>query len=223
MAYINMERNRATTLVAVGALHVGVIYALVVGLAGPVWKMIESQPFVGEQIPLPKPPPVVIDTPQPQPDPHPRTREVQIDGRQVVDVKQLADDTKEIRLPPIARGGAGDQVDPPLPPVPPVRSITPASVAPRGSPGTWVTSNDYPAGDLRAGHAGVTRFRLTIGTDGKVAACDVIASSGYPSLDRVACTNLRKRAKFAPATDSTGAAASGSYTNVVRWTIPKDY
>lgn len=223
MAYINMERNRAGTLAAVGALHVGVIYALVVGLAGPVWKIIENQPFVGQQIPLPKPSPVVIETPQPQPDQRTRSQQDQADSRQVVEVKQVLDDSNEIRLPPIGVGGGNEKVDPPLPPVPPVPTIAPKGAAPGGSPGTWVTPNDYPAADLRAGHIGVTGFRLTIGADGKVQACDVIASSGYPSLDSVACTNLRKRAKFIPATDSTGAAVSGSYTNVVRWMIPKDY
>lgn len=222
MAYINMERNRAATLAAVGALHVGVIYALVVGLAGPVWKIIQKQPFIGEQIPLPKPSPVAIETPQSQPDQRARSQKDHPDDRQVVEVKQVFDVSNEIRLPPIKTGDGNGQVDPPVPPVSPLQTIAPKFARPMGKPGSWVTPNDYPAADLRAEHEGITRFELSIGADGKVQSCRTTISSGFASLDIAACSNLRKRGKFAPATDSTGAAVASTYTSAVHWTIPKD-
>lgn len=221
MAYMNMKRNRAATLVAVGALHVGVIYALVAGLAGPVWKIIETQPFVGDQIPLPKPPPAAIETPAADP-----VRQHETTARDqtrtevpVVDTTNFRADDGEIILPPIG----GGTVEPPPPPLPPAQTFTPKRAQPMGKPSLWVTPNDYPAAELRAGHEGVTGFELSIGADGKIQSCRVTTSSGFPALDAAACTNLRKRGKFAAATDSTGAAAASSYSSAVHWTIPKDY
>lgn len=221
MAYTNMERNRAGTLVAVGALHLGVIYALVVGLAGPVWKAIEDRPLVGEQIPLPKTP-TVIETPVADPARQPPTAE-RDQGRSevfVMDTRNLPADGGEIVLPPF--DGSTVIGDPPLPPQPPAETFTPKRVRPLGQPGLWVTPNDYPAADLRAEHEGITKFELIIGADGKVQSCRIIASSGWTSLDNAACAKLIKRGKFAAATDAGGAAVPGTYSSAVRWTIPKD-
>ena len=222
MAYINMERNRAATLAAVGALHVGVIYALLVGLAGPVWKIIEKQPFIGEQIPLPKPTPVEIETPTTDPvRPHETaTRDQTRTEVFVVNTTNFRANDGEIILPPV--GGGTVIGDPPPPPKPPVEAFTPKRAQPTGRPGLWVTPNDYPAADLRAEHEGITGFELSIGADGKVQSCRTTISSGFTSLDMAACTNLRKRGKFAPATDATGTAVASTYTSAVHWTIPKD-
>lgn len=221
MAYTNMERNRAGTLAAVGALHLGVTYALVVGLAGPAWQMIEDKPFVGAQIPLPKPPPV-IETPaadpvvQPKSAEHDRTRNEVF----VVNTTNLALDDRETILPPFGEGSVIG--DPPLPPQPQAETFTPKRARPIGTPGLWVTPADYPAADLRAEHEGTTRFELSIGADGKVQSCRITASSGSASLDSAACAKLIKRGKFAAATDGGGAAVAGTYSSAVRWTIPKD-
>jgi protein TonB len=47
-------------------------------------------------------------------------------------------------------------------------------------------------------------------------------SSGSPDLDQATCDNVRRRARFAPATDGEGNPTTGSYTNSIRWVIPKD-
>ena len=65
-----------------------------------------------------------------------------------------------------------------------------------------MTVNDYPTAELSAGHEGITRFRLSIGTDGKVQSCEITESSGFPRLDQAACANLKKRARFVAATDA---------------------
>lgn len=221
MAYINMERNRAATLAAVGALHVGVIYALVVGLAGPVWKMIEKRPFVGAQIPLPKPSPMPTQQAQPQPD-HKRALPNPADP---LPLPQKPPTDLGPARDPVGSAGTGGTFRPPLPPTPPsppAETFTPKLARPVGQPGLWVTANDFPAADLRAEHEGVTRFQLSIGADGKVQSCMVTGSSGFASLDAAACANLRRRAKFAPATDATGAPVASTYSSAVRWMIPKD-
>lgn len=221
MAYTNMERNRTGTLVAVGALHLGVIYALVVGLAGPVWKVIEDQPLVGEQIPLPTPP-RATERPAVDPVTQPKTAE-RDQGRSEVFVMNTGNspaDGREIVLPPFEGGTVIG--DPPPPPQPPVVSLTPKRARPVGQPGLWVTPNDYPAADLRAEHEGTTRFELSIGADGRVQSCRIVASSGWASLDSAACAKLTRRGKFAAATDASGAAVASTYSSAVQWIIPKN-
>ena len=107
-------------------------------------------------------------------------------------------------------------IEPPRPP-----QFAPRAVRPLGRPSAWATSNDYPARDLREGNAGVTGFRLTIGSDGKVQSCTVTASSGFPGLDRATCDNVSRRARFEPATDGSGAKVPGSYAINIRWVIPE--
>ena len=229
MAYVTQERNRAATLAAVGALHVAVVYALVTGLAGPVWEKITHPPLVGEQIPLPQVTPDRPDKPVQQ---RQKTQEtVQRDSKAgetvitTVNTTELAKGGETI-FPPTGGTGTGDgggtiierpiqqTVDPAFPP---------KLARPIGKPGLWVTTNDYPANALRLGHEGVTRFQLNVGADGKVQSCEIVVSSGHAALDEAACTNLRKRGKFVAATGPDGAAMPGTYSSAVRWTLPKDY
>lgn len=67
MAYVTQERNRAATLAAVGALHVAVIYALVAGLAGPAWEVLERGRTEATSIPLPQVPIDPAERPSPKP------------------------------------------------------------------------------------------------------------------------------------------------------------
>lgn len=228
MAYVTQEKNRTVTLAAVGALHVAAIYALVVGLAGVPWIAKEDDRTVGVNIPLPKVTPDPIPQPSARPTQAPRQDQRARAGDTVITTTttQVIENDGEV----LVTGGVGtgtnggettiierpiqQTVDPVFPP---------KLARPIGKPGLWVTTNDYPANALRLGQEGVTRFQLTIGTDGKVQSCEITVSSGYPALDQAACTNLRKRGKFVTATGPDGAAVPGTYSNVVRWTLPKDY
>lgn len=105
--------------------------------------------------------------------------------------------------------------EPQPPQVPPLRA------KPKGNPGLWVTPNDYPTDDLRREHTGTTRFRLTIEPDGRVGDCAITVSSGWPGLDAATCAKLASRARFEPATDSTGARTRGSYSGAVSWRMPE--
>jgi periplasmic protein TonB len=108
------------------------------------------------------------------------------------------------------------------PPPPEVPLFKPKSAKPLGKWANWVTTNDYPKSDLRAEHQGVTRYRLTIDSRGAVSDCTVTASSGWPGLDKAACSTVQRRANFEPATDQTGARVAGSFSGSVSWQIPEE-
>lgn len=93
---------------------------------------------------------------------------------------------------------------------------------PRGNPGAWVSTNDYPSAALREEREGRVTFRATVGIDGRVSDCIVVQSSGSADLDEVTCTNVKRRARFQPATDAAGEPTVGEWSNFVNWSIPKD-
>lgn len=228
MAYVTQERNRAATLAAVGALHAAAIYALVTGLAGPVWETITHGRTEGTNIPIPQVPTDPIDqqtTTKPKTPDHVLTDPLQ--GGQVLPTDPIVPTSDDpITLTTgggtTAGEGAGTVIDKPIPQATdPV--FTPKLAKPIGKPGLWVTPNDYPANALRQRHEGVTRFQLSIGTDGKVQSCEITVSSGHAALDEAACANLRKRARFVAATGPDGAAVPGTYSSAVRWKLPADY
>jgi len=93
---------------------------------------------------------------------------------------------------------------------------------PKGNPGSWATTNDYPSRALREEREGTSGFRVTVGPDGRVTDCQITSSSGHADLDAATCDNVRRRARFNPAMDGDGNPTTGSYSNRVRWVIPKD-
>lgn len=107
-----------------------------------------------------------------------------------------------------------------VPPPPPPTYARPPQ--PKGNPGYWVTSNDYPAEALREEISGITGFRIAVGIDGRVSQCEIIASSGSALLDATTCALITRRARFTPARDGDGQPAPGFYSNRIRWVIPID-
>jgi periplasmic protein TonB len=116
--------------------------------------------------------------------------------------------------PPIA-------APPPPPPAPPP-ALPAVKLSPRGNPGSWASSEDYPSGPMREGVEGTTSFRLEVGPDGRPTGCSVTGSSGSGELDSTTCKLLMRRARFNPAKDTSGNALSSSYSSRVRWQIPKN-
>jgi periplasmic protein TonB len=110
----------------------------------------------------------------------------------------------------------------PAPPPPPAPHTPPRQAAPRGNPGNWATTNDYPSRALREEREGTTGFRVSVGPDGRVTDCSITSSSGHSDLDEATCSNVTRRARFSPATDGDGNPTTGSYASRVRWVIPKD-
>jgi protein TonB len=220
MAYADqqMSGNKITALIVVAILHVAVGYALVTGLAQEAFKKVKevtSAVNIEEEKPPeepPPPPPPKENTPPPPIVAPPPPISFNAPAPQV----QTVNEAPPMPAPPAP-------VALPAPPAaPPPPRFTPKAAAPKGNPGNWATSNDYPSRALREEREGTTGFRVTVGTDGKVTDCQITRSSGSPDLDEATCSNVRRRARFQPATDGDGNPTTGSYSNSIRWVIPKD-
>lgn len=217
MAYADqsMSGNKITALIIVALIHVAVGYALVTGLAYSAAKQILKkvttvdikEPEKPKEPPPPPPkqnmppPPVVVPPPKVNVAP----------AAPVIDVVSVAPPPPPVPV-----------LAPPAPVAPPPPRFTPRGAAPKGNPGNWATTNDYPSRALREEREGTTGFRVTVGPDGRVADCQITSSSGSPDLDQTTCDKIRQRARFTPATDGEGNPTTGSYSSRVRWVIPKD-
>jgi len=211
-----MSGNKLTALIVVAVLHIVVGYALVTGLAYEAFKKVKEVTAainIEEEKPPeePPPPPPKQDTPPPPivaPPP-------------AISINTAAPSVETVTVAPPPAPVFTTAAPPPPPPPPPPR-FQPKGAAPKGNPGNWATSNDYPSRALREEREGSTGFRVTVGTDGKVAECSVTRSSGSPDLDQATCDNIRRRARFTPATDGEGNPTTGSYSSTIRWVIPKE-
>ena len=215
MAYADqqMSGSKVTALIIVALIHIVVGYALVTGLAYEgvrnVIKKVTTVDIKEPEKPKePPPPPKSLVAPPPIVAPP-----VKID---------VAPAPVNIDVTPVAPPPPPVYVAPAAPPAPPPPRFTPKQPSPKSNPGSWATSNDYPSRALREEREGVTGFRVSVGPDGKVSDCSVTSSSGSPDLDQATCDNVRRRARFQPATDGEGNPTTGSYSNRIRWVIPKD-
>ena len=218
MAYADqqMSGNKVTALIIVAVLHVLVGYALVTGLAYEAYKKVKDVTAavnIKEEKPPeePPPPPPKQDTPPPPIVAPPPPISFNAPAPQIETVTTP---------PPVALPPAPVAV--PAPPPPPAPRFQPVAARPKGNPGNWATTNDYPSRALREEREGTSGFRLTVGPDGKVVDCTITRSSGSPDLDEATCSNIRRRARFDPAKDGEGNPTTGSYSSSVRWVIPKD-
>ena len=90
-----------------------------------------------------------------------------------------------------------------------------------GNPQQWITYDDYPVGAMREQREGTADFRLTFNERGSVVACEVTSSSGHSDLDAATCSIARRRARFNPGKDRVGNPMGGTYSNRIRWQIPR--
>ena len=215
MAYADqtMSGNKVAALIIVALIHVAVGYALVTGLAySATQKLIERVTTVDVKEPEPtKAPP-----PPPKPDKAPPPPIVAPPPPISIAVAPPALNTVPVAPPP-----------PPVivphaaPPPPPPPKVAAQRATPRGNPGSWATNDDYPSRALREERQGTTRFTVTIGTDGRITGCTITSSSGSPDLDETTCNLITRRGRFKPAIDSEGQPVTDTYSNAVRWVIPK--
>ncbi len=217
MAYADqqMSGNRITAFIIVALLHLVLGYALVTGLAYEGVKQIMKKVTTidikkDEPKKEPPPPPKKLTAPPPIVAPPPKIN-VSVAPPPV----QTVVTPPPVPPPPI--------IAPPAPvPAPPPPRFQPKGAAPKGNPANWATTNDYPSRALREEREGTTGFRVTVGPDGRVTSCSVTSSSGSSDLDEATCSNVTRRARFTPAMDGEGNPTSGSYSNRIRWVIPKD-
>ncbi len=223
MAYANSQNpeRRLATISAVALIHVAAGYALITGLTYVFTPPIEppiTATFTPNPPDQPPPPPptakpsdhVLID-PLPQPSPSPLP----------LDPGPMPSFTSgPVDAGTGTGGGIGEALFPTSTPSP-SPSFPARAARPKGDTGRWVTPDDYPTQDLRLEHQGITSIQAIIGADGRVKRCEIVGSSGFPSLDRTACDKFTSRARFEPASDETGAKVEGRYRGSVRWQIPE--
>jgi protein TonB len=212
-----MSGNRMIAIIIVALIHVAVGYALITGLAySAVKKAIERVTTVDINEPPPPPPdtppPPEPDTPPPPVAPPPPIN-ISVAPPPIEVQPNIPPPAPPVRIIPPAA--------PPAPPPPPPPRFTPKGAQPKGNPGSWATTDDYPSRALREEKEGVTRFTVTVTPEGRVGSCTVTGSSGTPELDDAACRAITRRARFNPATDGDGKPVAGTYSNSVRWQIPK--
>ena len=220
MAYADqqMSGNKITALIVVALLHVVVGYALISGLAYSAFKKIKEVTTAvkidpDKPPPPPPPPPPKSEIPPPPPIVAPPP---------AMNVPNLSPPMETVRESPPLPPTPTAQPAPIHTEAPPAKPCAAKPAAPKGRPGEWASDNDYPTRALQLSQEGVTGFRLSVGSDGKVSACDITRSSGSPELDKTTCDLMRRRARFTPAADCDGNPATGAYPSSVRWQIPKD-
>lgn len=228
MSYVNATAtpaDRAKAAASVIAIHALVGFGVVTGLTvvgglPEIRTIIEGRNVI-EPPPPPPPPTDELVLPNVPVSPPMTAPQPPLDLNQPTDTYVAPprfDDTPTVRFanPP----ADGPIVDiPPAPP--PTPAITPRAAAPRNGPAGWITNNDYSNADLRRENEGTARYRLVIGSDGRVDACEITASTGHDSLDRATCRLITSRARFEAATDGTGARVVGTYSGTVSWQIPE--
>lgn len=219
------------SIILVVLLHAGIGFALISGLGYEAIKKIkekmevvdvkeekppEEEPPPPDEKPV-EPPPVTAPPPPFTPPTNNTITPPPSPPKEVVFVKEVPKDTGGTGV--TCWNGSTAPTQAQCPPKPVDKS---KKANPRGNPGSWATTSDYPSRALNQQREGTTGFRVTVGPDGRVSDCQVTSSSGHADLDAATCSNVKRRAKFEPATDSSGNPTTGSYSNRVTWRIPKD-
>lgn len=225
MAYAGRmpDRTRTLTAVAVAGLRGMALYGLVTGLGVDYVKdavtVLTGSSIPADPLPPPPPPP---EMPVDQPTAKTASR---APADPVIDALpnplSQSDPVPIFRLPPI-EPILGDPPGPIATATPEQPGVAPVSARPSNNPGSWVSTSDYPSASLRRGEQGTVRFEVAIGTNGRVIACRILASSGSAELDAATCRHVTRRAHFQSASDRTGAKVTGTYAGSIRWVIPQD-
>ena len=206
--------NRTLAIILVAVIQLGLGYTIVTGLAYNVIKKTvqDLKTFnVEEQPPPPEPPPPPPkDMPDVPPPPMAPTSIVQT----MVAPPTITQVISPV-IPPVAPA-------PPAPPAPPPpKKLEPARA--NGDVRMLFSDSDYPASAQAAGAQGTAQAQLTIGPDGRVVGCSLVRSTGNGALDAATCNILRRRAKFTPAHDTTGAATTDTYTTPpITWRLAEE-
>jgi periplasmic protein TonB len=221
MAYADqdgMSTNRLVSIIIVILLHAFLGYALVTGLAYDAVVAIKEKMTVVD-VKEEEPP----EEEEPPPEPEKQIEPPVVSPPPLVKTVTPPPMVRTVDTPPpsapIVPTAAPPAPSAPPPPPPPVAKRP--NPVPKGNPGNWANTNDYPSRALQQEREGTTGFRVTVGPNGRVTDCQISSSSGHPDLDQATCTNVTRRARFDPALDGSGNPTTGTYSNRVRWQIPK--
>jgi protein TonB len=166
--------RRYMAVAFVGALHVGLIYALLVGLMPPILKIVPHTVFDTH----------VIEATIEKPKTSPKPVEPAMQKPTVATVPPPRFETKTVTPSPIQ--------------VKPVETRVPASRV-ASAIGPTHSRPPYPPTARRLNHEGTVRLRLTIGPDGRVRRADIVRSSGWPELDETAAAWVVAHWRYQPA------------------------
>lgn len=88
------------------------------------------------------------------------------------------------------------------------------------APELWVQANDYPSRALRNEEEGSVNVEVIVGTNGRAKTCEIRETSGSDTLDRAACRNMMRYARWNPATDADGELIETVWRQAITWAIP---
>ena len=225
MAYADRSATGSRTVAMVIVLVIVAVvgYAFYTGLAVSfIHKVAPKLNTFDVQEPPPPPPPDVPPPPPPPDQPQTATPPPVVSPPPIVRTPSPAPPVVSV---PVAPAIVYAPVAPPAPPAaaPPAPPAVKSQAAKsKGDPHGWYSTDDYPAGALRANAAGRVQARLTIGTDGRVSACDVTSSSGNSDLDDATCRIAQRKGRYSPAKDTNGNPITDSATISIVWQVPKD-
>jgi protein TonB len=215
------KRTSPTALTLVILLHGAAISALVLSKMDVVAKLKPVDTDVIFVDPIKPPPPDRSEAVEP-----PRQR-IEVTYTPPIVKMPIADPpdlpTIEMTRPPVLEAFPGPRIEPlpsPPPSPPPPKKVKPARA--KANLASYVSDADYPASAIRSEEAGTTRFRLSVGANGRVEQCEVTASSGSSALDSATCRIMKSRAKFTPARDSDGRATGDQVSSAIKWVLPRD-
>jgi protein TonB len=104
--------------------------------------------------------------------------------------------------------------------VQPMDMPVPAKRARAVTRGELIRSKDYPPESLRNGEHGTVRFQVIVGTNGRIAECRILKSTGFPRLDEATCRAVTARTRFSPARDAAGKRTRDAFTAEMTWALP---
>jgi protein TonB len=215
MSYLDhTNRRHPTTIAAVAALHIGIGYVIVSGLAYQVTTW--SDPPIEASILTDPPPPPPHDTPPPRAERQAQPTRLEPIVRSASQEIVETIDVRPIDLPPRTVVEEPALRDPPPPVLPKLGRLAEPGTGRAG----WVTPDDYPPQTLREGVTGTVGISVAIGIDGRVTACEVTRSSGNAQLDDATCRLYARRARFRPALDNEGKAVATRFSDRIRWQLP---
>lgn len=217
MSYVDqrMGAGRVTSIIMVAILHALLGYMLVTGMAYKVVKKVAEDLKTFD---------VNEEPPPPEEKPPPPPEKIEVQPPPIVApppiVRTMAPPTAIIAPPPPPVIPQVTTAPPPPPPPPPPK-IQPARA--KGDLRALFSTDDYPESALRNEEQGTVRVSFTVGPNGRVADCTVTQSSGSSALDAATCRIIRSRARFTPATDSSGSQVSDTQTSPpITWRVPKN-
>ncbi len=218
MAYADqqMSGNRVVAIIIVALIHIALGYALITGLAyEAATKVIERVTTIDIEEPPPPEPEDEPPPPEPQPDMAPPPP---VAPPPPINIAPAPPPIRtQTTIPPPAPPAL--RIPPPAPPAPPPPPPPPSKArgaTPKGQSG-WARriQDNYPRRAEREGIEGNVGVNVTIGTDGRVAACRVTSSSGSSDLDSAACDGMTRYARFNPAQDTAGNPIQDSYSTQI--------